>query len=126
MQKSRKILIIAACVVILVAACIIAIPEIVGRSHDDDFTLKDIDAVTKVFITDKQNASTLLERHGTSWTVNGESPAFDEAVNAHRSGVQKKRAFHSAHDPLFLRLQTGRLQPRIANFGGQRDAESGL
>ena len=82
MQKSRKILIIAACVVIFVAACIIAIPKIVGRSHDDDFTLKDIDAVTKVFITDKQNASTLLERHGTSWTVNGESPAFDEAVNS--------------------------------------------
>ncbi len=52
--------------------------------------------------------------------------AFDEAVNARRSGVQKKRAFHSAHDPLFLRLQMGRLQPRIAISGGQRDSDSGL
>lgn len=81
MKRSGKIILTLALIVVLIAACLIVVPIIVNRNNDDDFALKDPDLVTKVFISNKSNVNTLLERKGAKWYVNGDRPAFEEAIN---------------------------------------------
>lgn len=81
MKRSGKIILALALIVVLIAAGLIVVPIIVNRNNDDNFALENPDLVTKVFISNKSNVNTLLERRGAKWYVNGDRPAFEEAIN---------------------------------------------
>ena len=87
MNKKKKNLIIIGAVIILgIATWIIANSGAKKATFEQDFHIKDIESVCKIFIADKQNQQVLLERTidslgDTSWTVDGKYAASQPLVD---------------------------------------------
>lgn len=86
MNKKKNLIILAAVVVVGLVALIIAKQGSRTATFEQDFHIEDIDAVTKVFIADKQNNHVLLERvadttSDTAWLVDGLYPASQPMVD---------------------------------------------
>lgn len=86
MKKNRYIIILAAVVVIGVVALIVARHGSKDATFDQDFHIEDIDAVSKVFIADKQDQQVLLQREidsvgDTVWTVDNLYPASKPMIS---------------------------------------------
>ncbi len=85
-MKKRNWIIIIAVVVIGVVALLIARSGSKTSTFPQDYHIEDIDAVTKIFIADKQDNHVLLERvadsiRDTQWTVDGLYPASQPMVD---------------------------------------------
>ncbi len=86
MKKKKNLIILIAVVVIGVVAFVIARHGSKDATFKQDFHVEDIDAVTKIFLADKQNNHVLLERVAdttadTVWTVDGLYPASQGMVD---------------------------------------------
>ena len=85
-MKKKNIIIISIVTVVGVVALLIARQGSKTATFDQNFHVEDIDAVTKIFMADKQNQSVLLQRvadstHDTMWTVDGIYPASQPMVD---------------------------------------------
>lgn len=86
MKKKKNLIIVAAVIVVGVVALVIAKQGSRDATFDQDFHVEDIDAVSKVFIADKQDNHVLLERvidtaGDTTWTVDGTYAANQPMVD---------------------------------------------
>lgn len=72
MKKNKNIIIIIAVAVVGLVALLVAKHGAKDATFDQDFHVEDIDAVTKIYLADKQNNHVLLQRvadstHDTMW-----------------------------------------------------------
>ena len=86
MKKRKNFIIIAAVVVVGIIALVIAKHGSRDATFKQDFHIEDVDAVTKVFLADKQNNQVLLERNqgtagDTTWTVDGRYAASQPMID---------------------------------------------
>ena len=85
-MKKRNWIIIIAVAVIGLVTLLIARSGSKTSTFSQDYHIEDIDAVTKIFIADKQDNHVLLERvadstRDTQWTVDGQYPANQPMVD---------------------------------------------
>lgn len=81
-MKKRNIILIAAAVLVAVAALIIALLGSRKATFDQDYHVKDIASVTRIFLADKQDNEVLLSRTADSaWVVNGTYAANQPLVD---------------------------------------------
>ncbi|MCQ2260168.1 MAG: DUF4340 domain-containing protein [Bacteroidales bacterium] len=87
MKNKKNIIIIAAVVVVGLVALIIAKHGAKDATFEQDFHVEDINSVTKIYLADKQNHHTLLQRVTTDttadtlWTVDSIYPASQGMVD---------------------------------------------
>ena len=86
MKKKKNLVILAIVVVIGIVALLVARHGAKPATFDQDFHIEDIDAVTKIFMADKQDNQVLLQRvadstSDTMWTVDGIFPASQPMVD---------------------------------------------
>lgn len=86
MKKNKNIIIIIAVAVVGLVALLVAKHGAKDATFDQDFHVEDIDAVTKIYLADKQNNHVLLQRvadstHDTMWTVDTLYPASQPMVD---------------------------------------------
>lgn len=86
MKKKKNIIIICAVAVIGLAALFIAKSGAKTSTFKQDFHVEDIDAITKIYIADKNNNHVLLQRvadstRDTQWTVDTIYPASQPMVD---------------------------------------------
>lgn len=62
MKKNKNIIIIIAVAVVGLVALLVAKHGAKDATFDQDFHVEDIDAVTKIYLADKQNNHVLLQR----------------------------------------------------------------
>lgn len=84
-MKKKNLITLLAVVVVGLAAFLIA-REKTRNTLEQDFHIEDIDAVTKVYIADKQDRHVLLQRvadstHDTMWTVDTLYPASQPMID---------------------------------------------
>ena len=85
-MKKKNIIILSIVAVIGIVALLIARHGAKSATFDQDFHVEDIDAVTKIFMADKQNNQVLLQRvadstSDTMWTVDGIYPASQPIID---------------------------------------------
>lgn len=85
-MKKKNIIILSIVAVIGIVALLIARHGAKSATFDQDFHVEDIDAVTKIFMADKQNNQVLLQRvadstSDTMWTVDGIYPASQPMID---------------------------------------------
>ena len=85
-MKKKNIIILSFVAVIGIVALLIARHGAKSATFDQDFHVEDIDAVTKIFMADKQNNQVLLQRvadstSDTMWTVDGIYPASQPMID---------------------------------------------
>lgn len=85
-MKKKNIIILSFVAVIGIVALLIARQGAKSATFDQDFHVEDIDAVTKIFMADKQNNQVLLQRvadstSDTMWTVDGIYPASQPMID---------------------------------------------
>ena len=95
-MKKRNWIIILSVVAIGVVALVIARSGSKTSTFPQDYHIEDIDAVTKIFIADKQDNHVLLERvadstRDTQWTVDGTYPANQAMVDLVLSTLHEMR-----------------------------------
>ena len=82
MKKNNRITIIIAALLVVVAGILIwnnrYLSTIQGESSD--FQVWDTASVTKIYLADRRNQESLLERHEHSWTLNGTYKAHSKQV----------------------------------------------
>lgn len=86
MKKKKNIIIIAAVAVIGIVALVVAKAGSKTATFEQDFHIEDTDAITKIFIADKQNHHVTLQRVGDTtqevqWTVDTLYPASQPMVD---------------------------------------------
>ena len=81
-MKKRNIILIAVVAVVAVAALIIGLRGSKKATFEQDYHVKDISTVTRIFMADKQDNEVLLTRTGDStWTVDNRYPANQPLVD---------------------------------------------
>ena len=82
-MKKNRLTVILAIVLIAVAGLLIWNNRYLTtiRGAAADFAVWDTAAVTKIFLADRFDHESLLERHEDGWTVNGDYKAHDVKVN---------------------------------------------
>ncbi|MBQ6068979.1 MAG: DUF4340 domain-containing protein [Bacteroidales bacterium] len=85
-MKKKNIIILSAVIVIGIVALLTARQGAKSSTFEQDFHIEDIDAVTKIFMADKQDNQVLLQRvadstHDTMWTVNSIYPASQPMID---------------------------------------------
>lgn len=86
MRKKKNIIILAIVAVVGIVALLIARHGAKPATFEQDFHIENIDAVTKIYMADKQDQHVLLERvadstHDTMWTVDGIYPASQPMID---------------------------------------------
>lgn len=80
-MKKRNIIIIAVVVAVVLAATIIALSGSKTSTFPQDYHIENVNAITKIFIADKQDNQVLLQREGDNWTVDNQYPASQPMVD---------------------------------------------
>lgn len=81
-MKKRNLIIIAAVVVVGIVALVVALNGRRTSTFKQDYNIEDIDAVTRIYLADKQDNEVLLTRVGdSSWIVDNQYPADQYMVN---------------------------------------------
>ena len=112
MKKNNRITIIIAALLVVIAGVLIwnnrYLSTIQGESSD--FQVWDTASVTKVFLADRRNQESLLERHADGWTLNGTYKAHPKQVNYLLSTLYKVRVKMpvsvASHDNIVKQLAT--------------------
>lgn len=83
MKKNNRITIIVAAILVVIAGVLIwnnrYLSTIQGESSD--FQVWDTASVTKIYLADRRERESLLERHTDGWTLNGTYKAHSKQVN---------------------------------------------
>ena len=83
MKKNNRITIIVAAILVVIAGVLIwnnrYLSTIQGESSD--FQVWDTASVTKIYLADRREHESLLERHADGWTLNGTYKAHSKQVN---------------------------------------------
>ena len=83
MKKNNRITIIVAAILVVIAGVLIwnnrYLSTIQGESSD--FQVWDTASVTKIYLADRRERESLLERHADGWTLNGTYKAHSKQVN---------------------------------------------
>ena len=81
-MKKRNLIIIAAVVVVGIVALVVALNGRRTSTFKQDYNIEDIDAVTRIYLADKQDNEVLLTRVGdSSWIVDNTYPANQPLVD---------------------------------------------
>lgn len=85
-MKKRPLLILASVLVIGAVALIVALIGSKNATFDQDYHIQDVSSITKVFLTDKENRSVLIERVGhhsndSAWMVDHKAYADQSMVD---------------------------------------------
>ena len=86
MKKRKNIIILSIVALLGIVALLIAKHGAKPATFDQDFHVEDIDAVTKIYMADKQDHQVLLQRvadstSDTAWTVDGIYPASQPMID---------------------------------------------
>ena len=86
MKNKKNIIILSVVAVVGIIALLIARQGSKPATFEQDFHVEDIDAVTKIYMADKQDNHVLLERvadstYDTMWTVDGIYPASQPMID---------------------------------------------
>ena len=130
-MKKRNIILIAAVAVIAIAALAVALLGSRKATFEQDYHVKDLSSVTRIFLADKQDNEVLLSRVGDSaWLVNNtyeaNQPLVDlllETLNTMRIRQQVNRnAVPTIINDLSsraIKVEVYQRVPRINWFGGR-------
>ncbi len=81
-MKKRNLILIAAVVALAIAAIVVAIVRSRTSTFKQDYHIENTDAITKIFLADKQDNQVTLQRtDADSWIVDGQYPANQPLVD---------------------------------------------
>ena len=112
MKKNNRITIIVAAILVVIAGVLVwnnrYLSTIQGESSD--FQVWDTASVTKVYLADRRNQESLLERQGNGWTLNGAYKAHAKQIDYLLATLYKIRVKMpvslASHDNIVKQLAT--------------------
>ena len=115
MKKSNKTIVVIAVILAVIAGVAVANyfyhtagPVGKSKSKGSDFTVWDTASVTKVYLADRRNRESLLERHPDGWTLNDTYKAHSKQVQYLLTTLYKVRVkmpvSRASHDNIVKQL----------------------
>ena len=115
MKKNNRVIIIIAVILAVIAGVVLANyfyhssgPEHRNRAKGADFTVWDTASVTKVYLADRRDRESLLERQDDGWTLNGTYKAHSKQVQYLLTTLYKVRVkmpvSRASHDNIVKQL----------------------
>jgi hypothetical protein len=115
MKKNNKAAIIIIVILAVIAGVAVAnyfyhasSPEGKNKSKGCDFTVWDTASVSKIYLADRREKESLIERQGTGWTLNGTYPAHPKQVRYLLTTLYKIRVkmpvSKASHDNIIKQL----------------------
>ncbi len=65
-----------------------------ATSPDQDFAVKDVSGIDRIFLADKSNTIADLRKEGNHWVINGKYKAFQPTVNVLLETIQKVQVYY--------------------------------
>lgn len=130
-MKKKSIILIAAVAVVAIVALVIALRGSRTATFEQDYHVKDIDSITRIFLADKQDNEVLLTRVGDSaWIVDNTYEASQPLMNMLLETLHKMRIRQQVNrnavptiindlSARAIKVEIYQRVPRINWFGGR-------